>query len=78
MMEHIWFQDIPRRIEGDAHQAVFYRKEISMSCYMFESSWYPSEFLGFEPDEDNHTLCKLVLRRRGDDEVDDTIEVILS
>lgn len=73
-----FLQDLPDRIGENAHKAVFYRTESSTSRYKFESSLYRSEFLGFEPDEDDHTLSKLVLRYIGKDEVDESSDVFLS
>lgn len=39
---------------------------------------YQNEFLGFEQEEDNRTLSKLVLLPLGKDEVDDRCEMIFS
>lgn len=70
-------ENLPHDIGKNAHKAVFYRTEDS-TRYKFESSFYRSEFLGFEPDEDDHTLSKLVLRYVGKDEVDESSDVFLS
>lgn len=42
---------------------------------MFESSLYPTEFLGFEPIKGDLSVDKLVLRRKGNDEVDEFCEL---
>lgn len=70
-------QDLPKQIGESAHKAVFYRKP-TLSKYLLESSVYPTEFLGFEPDGDDHTLSKLVLRHIGEREMDESCEVIFS
>lgn len=70
-------QDLPKRIEESAHKAVFYRRG-TLSKYLLESSVYPTEFLGFEPDEDDHTLSKLVLRHIGEKEKNESCELIFS
>ncbi|KAF1393634.1 hypothetical protein PFLUV_G00018080 [Perca fluviatilis] len=53
---------IPEKIVETTHKALFYMKKecTKTNIYMFESSKYKSQFLGFEPDEDP-SLIKLVL-----------------
>ncbi|XP_037630980.1 interleukin-18-like [Sebastes umbrosus] len=70
----------PSSIEETEHKAVFYMTHLTASkTYMFESSMYPSYFLGFESDGDNPSLQKLVLRHKdnGTDEPDEACEVTL-
>lgn len=69
--------DLPERIKGNAHKAVFYLTKLPTSKYLLESSLYPTKFLGFEPDGDNHSLSKLVLHQREKKEVVDSCEVVL-
>lgn len=71
-------QDVPQNIAEAAHEALFYRTEISTSCYLLESSTYPSNFLAFEQDVSNFTLSKLVLRHKERDEVDESCYIIMS
>ncbi|XP_076591659.1 uncharacterized protein LOC143323610 isoform X2 [Chaetodon auriga] len=69
--------DLPKRIEESAHKAVFYQKSTVSKC-LLESSVYPTEFLGFEPDGNDHTLSKLVLRHIGERESNEYCEVFFS
>ncbi|XP_040901795.1 interleukin-18-like isoform X2 [Toxotes jaculatrix] len=70
--------ELPHTIPETSHKALFYLKKLpAHNKFMFESSVYPSKFLGFEPDEDNPTLNKLVLRHKTSDEVDETAELTL-
>lgn len=52
----------PSDIPEDAHKAVFYLESLSSGCnkYMFQSSLFPSQYLGFKSDEQT-SLQKLVL-----------------
>ncbi|XP_056906066.1 interleukin-18-like isoform X2 [Takifugu flavidus] len=68
--------DISHHIPENAHKAVFYLKRITEGCYLLESSLYPSMFLAFEPDSNNQTLNKVILRHK--DYVDETCHVIMS
>ncbi|XP_070761853.1 uncharacterized protein [Enoplosus armatus] len=72
--------DLPKQIEETAHKALFYLIKLANETnkYMFESSLYPQRFLGFEPNADNPSLNKLVLRHKGKDEVDDRCEMTFS
>lgn len=70
--------DVPRNIAEKAHKALFYRTEVSTSCYLLESSLFPSKFLAFEPDVCDHTLSKLTLRHKERDEVDDSCYISMS
>lgn len=75
----VFLQELPPQIEETAHKALFYMTKLSASNkYMFESSAYPSKFLGFEPVDHNPSVNKLVLRDRVHDEVDEFSEVSLS
>lgn len=73
-------QDLPRYIEESAHSAVWYRRavECQTSWYMFESSLYPSKFLGLQSNGDEGPLSKLVLHHKNPDEVDDCCHIILA
>lgn len=53
-------------------------RKMSKNCYELESSLYPSMFLAFEPDSNNQTLSKLILRHKEYDEVDETCYVLMS
>lgn len=64
-------------VAGKAHQALFYLLEVASSCYLLESSLYPSMFLAFEPDEHDHTLSKLALRRKELEEVDESCYITM-
>uniref|UniRef100_A0A3Q3KUJ1 Interleukin-18 n=1 Tax=Mastacembelus armatus TaxID=205130 RepID=A0A3Q3KUJ1_9TELE len=71
--------DLPDTIDETAHKSLFYLIKLSASDqYMFESSMYPSKFLGFEPVEGNPSLNRLVLQECRYDEVDEHCQVILS
>ncbi|XP_038548671.1 interleukin-18-like [Micropterus salmoides] len=71
--------ELPDKIEETAHKALFYLIPLTgqTNKFMFESSLYPSKFLGFEPIESNPSLNKLVLRHKVD-QVDESCEVSLS
>ncbi|XP_019717156.1 uncharacterized protein LOC109510913 [Hippocampus comes] len=70
--------DIPEKIEAAKHEALFYMSPLPEGTkkYMFESSLYPYEFLGFEPAKHNSQLT-LVLHRKVD-EVDERCQISLS
>uniref|UniRef100_A0A8C3A3Y8 Interleukin 18 n=1 Tax=Cyclopterus lumpus TaxID=8103 RepID=A0A8C3A3Y8_CYCLU len=69
---------LPIHIEETHHKALFYMTELTPShTYEFESSAYPSRFLGFEPDGCDPSLVKLVLHEKAKDEVDESCHVIL-
>lgn len=71
-------QDICKHIAEKAYKALFYLKKISKDRYLLESSLYPSMFLAFEPDPNNQTLNKVVLRHKDREEVDETCHVIMA
>ncbi|XP_063763174.1 uncharacterized protein LOC134880283 isoform X2 [Eleginops maclovinus] len=63
--------DLPRDIHDDACSALFYMKKIQGSGkYQFESAMCHNKYLGFEPDRNNSTLQKLVLKNVSEGEVD--------
>ncbi|KAK9520304.1 hypothetical protein VZT92_020200 [Zoarces viviparus] len=69
---------LPKDIQETCHKALFYMTELSpTNTYQFESSLFPSEFLGFAPDGDNPSLNKLVLHKKAKDEVDESCCVVL-
>lgn len=72
----VCLQDIPRDIEENGHKAIFYLKQISSDKYMFESSLYPSYYLGFDhnSEEDYDTL---IMRYKAEDEVDEVCNITL-
>ncbi|NP_001027804.1 interleukin-18 [Takifugu rubripes] len=70
--------DISHDIAEKAHKALFYLERITEGCYLLESSLYPSMFLAFEPDSNNQTLNKVILRHKEYDDVDETCHVIMS
>nr|XP_046244360.1 uncharacterized protein LOC124058837 [Scatophagus argus] len=59
--------ELPNNIEENSHKAVFYLTELSTTEYLFESSCFPSEYLGLEPALSN--LSKLVLHPKEEQEV---------
>ncbi|KAL6104984.1 il18 [Pungitius sinensis] len=66
-------ETLPVDIGSTKHPALFYMSQLTRcNAFEFESSFYPSEFLGFEPDSNNPSLYKLVLHKkeRNDDRVD--------
>lgn len=71
-------QELPYKIEDKAHKALFYLTKLTHDKFMFESSVFPSTFLGFEPVKDNPSLKKPVLHEKGFDGVGEDSEVILS
>ncbi|XP_024910849.1 uncharacterized protein LOC112486949 isoform X2 [Cynoglossus semilaevis] len=70
--------ELPYKIEDKAHKALFYLTKLTHDKFMFESSVFPSTFLGFEPVKDNPSLKKPVLHEKGFDGVGEDSEVILS
>ncbi|TNN28708.1 hypothetical protein EYF80_061146 [Liparis tanakae] len=69
---------LPSRIEEAQHRALFYMSALTLShAYEFESSAFPSRFLGFEPDGADPSLCRLVLLGKARDEVDESCQVLL-
>ncbi|TWW77821.1 hypothetical protein D4764_12G0012110 [Takifugu flavidus] len=70
--------DISHHIPEKADKAVFYLERITEGCYLLESSLYPSMFLAFEPDPNNQTLNKVILRHKEYDDVDETCYVTMS
>ncbi|KAM7399800.1 hypothetical protein PAMP_019044 [Pampus punctatissimus] len=63
--------ELPTEIGENGHRAIFYLIKIA-GCekYKLKSSLYPNKFLGFEPDKDNPSFKKLVLRDHKYDEID--------
>lgn len=51
--------------------------ETATSFHFFESTFYEKKYLGFEPDQDEPYLKKLVLRPKADDEVDESCQIRL-
>ncbi|TWW77825.1 hypothetical protein D4764_12G0012150 [Takifugu flavidus] len=70
--------DISHHIPENTHKAVFYLERITEGCYLLESSLHPSMFLAFEPDPNNQTLNKVILRHKEHDDVDETCYVTMS
>ncbi|XP_068561830.1 uncharacterized protein [Cebidichthys violaceus] len=69
---------LPKDIGETHHKALFYMTELTPSkTFQFESSVFPSEFLGFACDEENPSLNKLVLQKKGEGEVVDSCQVTL-
>lgn len=74
----VFLQEIPKHIQEDAHKAMFYQvKQQHTSNYLFESSLFPSEYLAFEPDSNDHRRSRLILRHKGKDEVDESAVISL-
>ncbi|KAG7480364.1 interleukin-18 isoform X1 [Solea senegalensis] len=70
--------DLPKKIEERQHKALFYMTMVVSNKYMFESTLYPSKFLGFEPDKRNSSLKAVVLLEKGHRGVDEKAEVTLT
>ncbi|XP_068441452.1 interleukin-18-like [Clinocottus analis] len=69
---------LPTRIESNKHKALFFMSELTAAhTYEFESSEYPSWFLGFQRDRENPSKNELVLLHKCEDEVDESCQVIL-
>ncbi|XP_054457320.1 uncharacterized protein LOC129093342 [Anoplopoma fimbria] len=71
-------ETLPEEIKGSNHKALFYMTKLSpANTFWFESSMYPSMYLGFEPDGFNPSLNKLVMHNKAQDEVDESCQLIL-
>ncbi|KAM3616235.1 uncharacterized protein V6R79_014748 [Siganus canaliculatus] len=69
-------KDPPEEIPGDVDKAVFYMTDVTTSTFMFESSFFRSNYLAFEHDESNSEK-KLVLLEKDRKKVVECVQFYL-